>query len=194
MRCWRPVVERVLPQAALLDRDGTIIEDRHYLHDPGDVVLLPGAAAAIRRLSDAGVPSIVMTNQSGIARGIFPVESYRIVRRRVEELLAAEGAVLLDTFACPHHADFGLPCDCRKPDLGLYRRAAAAHGLDLSRCLFVGDRIRDVLPAIALGGAGILVPSHNTPPQDAERAKSLGVRRAASLSDVVVEALRARGS
>jgi D-glycero-D-manno-heptose 1,7-bisphosphate phosphatase len=179
------VAERTRPQAALLDRDGTIIEDRHYLHDPADVVLLPGAAAAIRRLSDAGIPSIVITNQSGIARGIFPVESYRIVRQRVLELLAAEGALLLDTFACPHHADFGLPCDCRKPELGLYRRAAAAHGLDLSRCLFVGDRIRDVLPALALGGASTLVPSHNTPAQDVIRAASLGVPRAASLCDVV---------
>ena len=179
------MTERARPLAALLDRDGTIIEDRHYLHDPDDVVLLPGAAAAIRRLSDAGIPSIVITNQSGIARGIFPVESYRVVRRRVEELLAAEGATLLDTFACPHHPDFGLPCDCRKPDLGMYRRAAAAHRLDLSRCLFVGDRIRDVLPAIAVGGTATLVPSPNTPPRDLERAESLGVPRAASLSDVV---------
>ena len=183
------MAEHPRPQAALLDRDGTIIEDRHYLHDPDDVVLLPGAATAIRRLSEAGIPSIVITNQSGIARGIFPVESYRLVRRRLEELLAAEGAVLLDTFACPHHADFGLPCDCRKPALGLYRRAAAAHGLDLSRCLFVGDRIRDVLPAIALGGTGTLVPSHNTSPADVERAESLGVPCAASLYAVVAALL-----
>ncbi len=169
----------------MLDRDGTIIEDRDYPGDPSQVVLLPGAAHAIRALASRGVPSIVITNQSGIARKLISLQQYRAVRQRTVELLAAEGAVLLDSFACPHHPDFTGPCECRKPGLALYRRAAALHRLDLRLCLFAGDRARDVQPARELGGLGVLVSSPSTSDADRRAARDAGASESPSLLHVV---------
>jgi D-glycero-D-manno-heptose 1,7-bisphosphate phosphatase len=157
-------------KAAMLDRDGTIIHDRIYTRDPDDVELLPGAADAIRRLARAGYPAIVITNQSGIARSIISLTQYRAVRQRLDALLAAEGASLADTFTCPHHPDFGGPCACRKPNTALYARAAVIHQLDLSRCIFIGDRARDVTPALTFGARGVLVHSRTTTDDDVARA------------------------
>jgi phosphoribosylglycinamide formyltransferase 1 len=173
------------PQAALLDRDGTIIVDHHYTNDPAQVELLPGAAEAIRRLAAAGIPSIVCTNQSGIARGTISIEQYRAVRLRMEALLAAEGATLLDTFSCPHHPDVTGPCDCRKPATGLYERAAAVHRLDLSRCFYAGDRYRDVAACTVFRGRGVFVESRVSEPADRDRAVAEGMSVAASLLDGV---------
>jgi D-glycero-D-manno-heptose 1,7-bisphosphate phosphatase len=144
-------------RAVFLDRDGTIIEDTGYVADPAAVRLLPGAAGAIARLNQAGLPVIVVTNQSGIARGLFDEAGYAAIVRRLDELLAAAGARLDGRYHCPHHPDFTGLCECRKPGLLLYRRAAADHGLDLARSWWVGDRLRDVLPAERLDGRGLLV-------------------------------------
>lgn len=170
--------------AALLDRDGTIIEDRHYIGRPEDVALLPGAADAIRRLNDLGVPVIVVSNQSGIARGYFTTEDAERVRRAFEAALAAHGARIDATYICPHHPDVSGPCDCRKPGLALYRRAASEHRLDLARSAFIGDRWRDVQPALALGGRGILLPSSETPLEERARAER-DASVAPSLGDAV---------
>jgi D-glycero-D-manno-heptose 1,7-bisphosphate phosphatase len=140
-----------------LDRDGTIIEDTGYLADPTAVRLLPGAAPAIARLNRAGLPAIVVTNQSGIARGLFDESAYLAVARRLDALLAAEGARLDAHYHCPHHPDFTGPCECRKPGPLLYRRAAADYGLHLARSWWVGDRVRDVVAAERFGGRGLLV-------------------------------------
>ena len=169
----------------MLDRDGTIIPDRAYTCDPDDVTLLPGAAAAIRRLAAAGFPAIIITNQSGIARGLISLAQYSAVRQRLEDLLAGEGAVLADTFTCPHHPDVTGPCTCRKPATGLYERAAIMHDLDLSRCLFVGDKARDIIPAMALGGRGVLVRSTNTNDADLVHADSAEQPVVSSLSEAV---------
>ena len=177
------MAERGRPQAALLDRDGTIIVDHHYLNDPAGVELLPGAAEAIRRLSAVGIPSIVCTNQSGIARGTISLEQYRAVRLRTEELLAAEGAALLDTFSCPHHPEVTGVCPCRKPATGLYERAAALYKLDLSRCLYAGDRYRDVAACTVFHGRGIFVESRVSLPEDRDRAIGEGMSVAPSLLD-----------
>jgi D-glycero-D-manno-heptose 1,7-bisphosphate phosphatase len=177
------VVEHRRRRAALLDRDGTIIVDEHYLADPDRVALLPGAAEAIRLLASAGVPSIVCSNQSGIARGLVSLEQHRAVRLRVTELLAREGAELLDVFVCPHHPSVTGPCACRKPGTLLFEQAAATHGLDLSRSLFAGDRYRDVAPAARFGGVAMLVRSADTPESDVERATSEGIAVANDLLD-----------
>lgn len=179
------MADAALPQAVLLDRDGTIIEDRHYLRDPAEVALLPGAAEAIRLLAARGIPSIVCTNQSGIARGMITLEQYRAVRLRTEELLAAEGATLRDSFACPHHPDFSGPCDCRKPGVGLFERAATLYGLALSRCLFVGDKFRDVSPALGYGARATLVPAPDTSDVDRASARAVGIGEAPSLLALV---------
>lgn len=143
--------------AVFLDRDGTVIVDRHYLADPAGVELTPGAAEAIARLNRAGRPVVLVTNQSGIGRGFFGVEEFEAVQRRLVELLAEQGARLDAVYHCPHAPDHEPACDCRKPAVGLFLRAAADHGLDLANSYFVGDRPRDVAAAGRFGGTGILV-------------------------------------
>jgi D-glycero-D-manno-heptose 1,7-bisphosphate phosphatase len=150
----------VSPRAAVfLDRDGTLIEDRHYLRNPADVRLLPGAAEAVRRLNAAGLAAVVVTNQSGIARGRLTEAEYAATAARLTELLAAQGARLDGQWHCPHLPELTGPCDCRKPGPLLYRQAAAALGLDLAGSWWVGDRLRDVEAAAHFGGRGILVRS-----------------------------------
>lgn len=146
-------------RAVFLDRDGTIIEDVAYLRDKDQVHLLPGAADAIKRLNGTGFLAIVVTNQSGIARGLLSRNDYQMSERRVDELLAQEGAKLDAHYFCPHLPELTGPCDCRKPGALLYRQAAEQFHIDLGQSWWVGDRMRDVLPADALGGRGILVLS-----------------------------------
>jgi D-glycero-D-manno-heptose 1,7-bisphosphate phosphatase len=176
--------------AVFLDRDGTIIHDAEYLRDPKDVELLPGVARAIARLNGHDIPVIVVTNQSGIARGLLTHDDYAAVRARLDELLAAESARIDASYACPHHPDFTGVCDCRKPATLLYRQAAADHAIDLTRSTFVGDRWRDVAPALELGGRGILIAGPSTPADELERARA-DVEVASSLEDAVERLLRA---
>jgi D-glycero-D-manno-heptose 1,7-bisphosphate phosphatase len=143
--------------AVFLDRDGTIIGDTGYIATPATVRLLPGAAYAISRLNRAGLPAIVVTNQSGIARGLFDEAAYIATARKLDELLGAAGARLDGHYHCPHHPDFTGPCECRKPGPLLYRRAAADYRLHLARSWWVGDRPRDVLPAERFNGQGVLI-------------------------------------
>jgi D-glycero-D-manno-heptose 1,7-bisphosphate phosphatase len=143
--------------AVFLDRDGTIIADVGYVRDPEQVRLLPGAAAAIRRLNDKGWLAVVVTNQSGIARGLLTEEDYRRTERRLDELLAQAGARLDGHYWCPHLPDVSGPCECRKPGTLLFRQAADRFGIDLGRSWWVGDRARDVLPAAAFGGRGVVL-------------------------------------
>jgi histidinol-phosphate phosphatase family protein len=143
--------------AVFLDRDGTIIEDVGYLGNPDGVRLIPGAAEAIARLNRAGIPAVVVTNQSGIARGLLDEAGYQATRARLDLILAGQGARLDGHYHCPHHPDVTGPCDCRKPGLLLYRRAARDLNLDLGASWWVGDRTRDIEPATALGGRGILL-------------------------------------
>lgn len=143
--------------AVFLDRDGTLIREREYLADPAGVELVAGAAEALRRLRAAGWPYVVVTNQSGIARGLYTEEDYRAVAGRLDHILEEAGAAPEMTCYCPHHPDVTGPCACRKPATGMYRQAAEALGLDLRGSYFVGDKASDVEPARALGGQGILV-------------------------------------
>lgn len=158
--------------AAFLDRDGTLIEDAHYLADPDGVRLLPEAAAAVALLNRAGVLAVVITNQSGIAQGLVSEAQYEGTRARLVELLAAEGARIDATYHCPHHPSVSGSCDCRKPATGMYRQAAREHQIALAHALYVGDRRRDVEPALELGGTGTLVPSPETPPNDVAWART----------------------
>jgi histidinol-phosphate phosphatase family protein len=163
--------------AAFLDRDGTIIHDAEYIRDPEQVALVPGAASAIRRLNDASVPVIIVTNQSGIARGWLTERDYQAVEERLRAKLRDETGAWIDaSYMCPHHPDFTGPCACRKPGPLLFHRAAAEHDLDLSRSAFIGDRWRDVAPAMRFGGLGIAVPAPSTPPDERKQFDELGVR------------------
>jgi histidinol-phosphate phosphatase family protein len=158
-----------LPTAVFLDRDGTIIEDAHYLSRPEQIKLLPGAAEAIARVNTLLIPVIIVTNQSGIARGIFSVEDHEAITAKLAEMLAAEGAVVDASYFCPHAPEDA--CDCRKPGTLLFRQAARdLHDIDLSRALYIGDRLRDVEPGLTLGGTGVLVPSPETPQSEIDAA------------------------
>jgi D-glycero-D-manno-heptose 1,7-bisphosphate phosphatase len=170
--------------AVFLDRDGTLIEDTGYLRDPDAVRLLPGAAAAIRRLNGAGLPAIVVSNQSGIARGLLTLPQYQLTEQRLDELLAREGGRLEAHYVCPHLPEVNGPCECRKPGTLLYRQAAERFGIDLSQSWWVGDRLRDVLPAQTLGGRGIVVG--RTEPGRAEDNRFLQARDLAAAVDLIV--------
>jgi len=147
----------VLRPAVFLDRDGTIIVERSYLADPDDVELVPGATDALGALRRAGFALVTVTNQSGIALGLYSEDDYRAVAARLDEALEAAGAPVDTTEYCPHHPDATGPCPCRKPSTGMHLRAAVALGLDPARSYYVGDKVTDVLPALELGGQGILV-------------------------------------
>ena len=153
-----------------LDRDGTIIRDTGYINRPEDVELMPGAAMALRAAHNVQRTVIVVTNQSGIARGTVTPEGYEAVRRRTGDLLAEYGAFIDAEYMCPHHPDFTGPCDCRKPGVALYEQAAREHGIDVDASTFIGDRWRDVAPALHFGARGILVPGPGTPADEIARA------------------------
>ncbi|MDZ7779423.1 MAG: HAD family hydrolase [Gemmatimonadota bacterium] len=143
--------------AVFLDRDGTLIRERSYLADPDDVELVPGAIEALHALREAGWPYVIVTNQSGIARGLYSEAAYRAVADRLQSVLEDAGVPPAATRYCPHHPDHTGPCDCRKPATGMYRRAAAEANLSLAGSYYVGDKLTDVLPARSLGGRGVLV-------------------------------------
>jgi len=143
--------------AVFLDRDGTINEEMGYISDPDRVFLLPQAIPAIRRLNEAGLKVVVITNQSGIARGYFLPHTLQDIHQRLQDLLA-EGGAHLDSeliYYCPHGPDD--PCTCRKPQPGLIKQAAQEHDLDLSKSYLIGDRYRDIEAAANAGVKGILV-------------------------------------
>jgi D-glycero-D-manno-heptose 1,7-bisphosphate phosphatase len=171
--------------AVFIDRDGTLIVDHHYMGRVEQVALLPGAAASVKALNDAGWLVLLVTNQSGIARGYFTMADYEKVHARMVSLLAAGGATLDGAYVCPHHPDFTGPCECRKPGTLLFRQGAAEHGVDMGRSWLVGDKLRDVTPATDLGArGGILVPNAETPLPDVELARKQ-YHVAASLDEAV---------
>lgn len=172
------------PGVAFLDRDGTIIRDMAYISDPDAVQLIDGAAAAIIRLNEAGVPVVVVTNQSGIGRGYYDLEDYERVHARMLDVLAANGARIDATYYCPHAPDLVPPCDCRKPRAGLFERALADLGADARAAWYVGNRLRDITPALVLGGQGVLLVGQDTPATEAAEAQREG-RTALSLAEAV---------
>jgi D-glycero-D-manno-heptose 1,7-bisphosphate phosphatase len=157
---------------AFLDRDGTLIVDYHYIGDPKRVQLLPDAGASVRRLNDAGWPVVLVTNQSGVARGLFTMAEYEQVHRHFVELLEEAGGHIDAAYVCPHHPDFSGICECRKPGTLLFRRAAFDLDLDVAASWYVGDKLRDVLPAGELGGRGILIPNSETPETEIATARA----------------------
>lgn len=164
-----------LRPAVFLDRDGTIIEDADYLADPDGVRLVPGAVDALRRLREAGYLLVVVTNQSGIARGLYTEADYHAVAARLDGILEEEGVPVDAVKHCPHHPDETGPCACRKPAAGMYLEAAAELGIDPVRSWYVGDKVTDVLPARELGGRGILVRTGYGAEQESEVPRGVAV-------------------
>ncbi|WP_022853981.1 D-glycero-beta-D-manno-heptose 1,7-bisphosphate 7-phosphatase [Thermodesulfatator atlanticus] len=141
--------------AVFLDRDGTINEEVNYLSSPEEFKLIPGAGEAIRLFNQAGFAVVVITNQSGLARGYFTEETLQKIHQKMCKDLAAHGARIDAIYYCPHHPDDH--CSCRKPKTGLVERAAKELGLDLKKSYVIGDRYLDLLLARNIGAKGVLV-------------------------------------
>jgi histidinol-phosphate phosphatase family protein len=155
-----------IKRAVFLDKDGTLIQDVPYNVDPARMWLLPGATAGLRRLHAAGFELIVVSNQSGIARGYFELRAMRGVEQRLRALMEGAGAALAGFYYCPHHPGGRVPayaveCDCRKPAPGMLLRAARAHGIHLAQSWMVGDILNDVEAGRAAGCRTILIDNGN---------------------------------
>lgn len=139
----------------LIDRDGTINVEKHYLSDPDQLELIPGTAEAIRALRKAGFGVAIITNQSGIARGYFDLARLEQIHARLREILAAEGAQVDGIYICPHGPDDD--CTCRKPLPGMIEQAVAEHGFDPRQAVMIGDKEADVELGRGVGATAILV-------------------------------------
>ena len=139
----------------MLDRDGTLNVERDYLSDPAGLELLPGVPQALRRLRDLGFGLVVVSNQSGVGRGYFTLETVDLIHDKLRALLAAEGASVDAIYICPHAPD--QPCDCRKPLPGMVDQAVAEFGFDPARGFVVGDKEADIDLAHSVGAKAILV-------------------------------------
>jgi D-glycero-D-manno-heptose 1,7-bisphosphate phosphatase len=149
-------------RAIFLDRDGTLNEEVGYIAEFGQFRLFGFAAEAVGLINEAGWRAIVVTNQSGVARGCFSEEFLRQVHEQMTDSLRQQGARIDAVYYCPHHPELGQPpyrrdCDCRKPKPGLIEKAAKDFNLDLARCFVIGDRYRDVEMGHAAGTRGVMV-------------------------------------
>ena len=155
--------------AIFLDRDGTLMRDVDYCGDPKDVQVFTGAPAALGRLKAHGYKIIIITNQSGIGRGLFNEQAYRDVEKEVGRQLGAE---LIDaTYFCPHSPDQA--CGCRKPEAGMVHQAARAHAIDLTRSYFIGDKDSDMQCGRRAGTRTILVQTGYGKSADAQAADAV---------------------
>ena len=136
-------------KAVFLDRDGVINEERGYVHTPEQFVLIPRVIDAIRRLRSGGFKVVVVTNQSGVARGFFDIAAVDRLHRHLQSVLAAEGEQVDGIYYCPHHregtvTEYAVDCDCRKPMPGLLLRAANELCVDLGVSYLIGDKLSDI--------------------------------------------------
>lgn len=165
----------------LVDRDGTINVDKHYLSDPDGLELIPGAAEGLRKLSELGFGIAVVTNQSGIGRGYFGAQALDAIHDRLRAMLAAEGVTIDGIYICPHGPDED--CACRKPLPGMVEQAVAEHGFDPRQGFVIGDKRADVELGKAVGATAILVRTGKGAGEEA--------RGKAGAADYVVDDLRA---
>ncbi|HUJ17332.1 MAG TPA: HAD family hydrolase [Nitrospirota bacterium] len=159
---------QAMSKAVFLDRDGTVNEEVGYLRDLAHLRLIPGAGLAVRRLNETGFAVILVTNQSGVARGYFPESLVHDAHSRLDELLKLDGARIDAVYYCPHHPTAGnssytVECDCRKPRTGLIDRAVRDLSIDRARSCMVGDKWSDVELAQRAGLCSILVMSGFAP-------------------------------
>ena len=148
--------------AVFIDRDGTINEQMGYINHPSRFVLLPGVSDAIRLLNKNDLLAIIVSNQSGVARGYFPIDLVYELHASLKASLKEEEAIIDGIFFCPHYPrgivpDYTGKCDCRKPRTGLIDQACESFDIDMSRSCMIGDRHTDIELALRLNLSGILV-------------------------------------
>jgi D-glycero-D-manno-heptose 1,7-bisphosphate phosphatase len=184
--------------ALFLDRDGTLIVEREFLADPRGVRLARGAAARLKAFTDDGTRVFVVTNQSGLARGVLTRAQVDAVNAEVVRRLAARGVPLAGVLVCPHYPDGTVPalsirCRCRKPGTLLHTRALAAHGLSARRSAVVGDKWDDIGAGIALGAAQVHVRTgHGREHRAAVRERAPDAILAETLAEALDELRRRR--
>lgn len=149
-------------RAVFLDRDGTVVEEKGYITEPDGVTLLPGASEGIAAMRSRGWKIFIATNQAHVAKGMIHEEELAAINFRMVAMLAGEGAELDGIYCCIHHPegsvlDLAIECGCRKPKPGLLEQAAREHGLDLGRCVMVGDSLRDIEAGRAVGARTVIV-------------------------------------
>lgn len=149
-------------RAVFIDRDGTLNEDIGYVSTPDELVLYPWAAEAVRLINGSGLLAVVITNQSGIARGMYTEETLNAIHSRMIEELGRKGARIDAVYYCPHHPDVGnssyrVACRCRKPRTGMLDEAAREHQIDLVRSFVIGDKASDIKLAENAGARSALV-------------------------------------
>jgi D-glycero-D-manno-heptose 1,7-bisphosphate phosphatase len=159
---------KALRPAVLLDRDGVLNQDSdEFIKSPEELRLLPGSAAAVRRLNQAGYVTAVITNQSGIGRGLFQSAVLDQIHVKLLEEVEAAGGSIARVYSCPHHPDDG--CDCRKPKPAMILQALRELDLNPAQSLYIGDKAEDVLCGQAAGVRTILVLSGKTKSFDPAR-------------------------
>jgi len=148
--------------AIFLDRDGTINDEVGYLDSADKLRIIPAAFEAVRLINASGMKAVVISNQAGVAKGLFTEEFVRKINGQIQSALLAQGALIDRFYFCPHHPTEGIDpyrliCDCRKPEPGLLHQAAVDLNLDLARSYVIGDRLRDIETAHRAGAKGVLV-------------------------------------
>jgi D-glycero-D-manno-heptose 1,7-bisphosphate phosphatase len=155
------VAEVLMKRAVFLDRDGTINVEKDYLYQIKDFEFIPGVPEAIKRLNEADFLVIVVTNQSGVARGYYAEEDVESLHRHIANELKSYGAHVDAWFYCPHHSagrgSYALPCNCRKPLPGMLHEAACRYDIDLDNSIIIGDKIADIEAGMAAGCRTYLV-------------------------------------
>jgi len=164
-----------LPKALFLDRDGVVNVEKNYLHKPEEFELVEGIIDVCRMYQEEGYLIIVVTNQSGIARGYYSEEDFLHLSQWMEAFLKEQGVDLTHIYYCPHHEEISGACDCRKPEPGMFLQAQREYGIDMAASVMIGDNERDITAAKKAGvGTNILLSSEATDSQADRIVRSLG--------------------
>ena len=150
----------IAQKAVFLDRDGVLNFDPGYLSDPKRLRILPRVIEGLKKIKNLGFKTIIISNQSGVARKYFSPKTMWAIDLKLKKLINRDKILLDDSFYCSHHPDFDKDCNCRKPRTGLVKKAAGKHSLDVRKSFFIGDKIRDILCGKKAGCETILVPKN----------------------------------
>lgn len=181
-----------LRRAVFLDRDGTVIEDMVFSVDPAGIRALPGALEAMRRLLNAGYLLVIITNQSGVARGLFSEQDLQAFHNHLKTWFGEQGVEVADIYYCPHYPDgevepYAIECECRKPEPAMLLRAAREHGIDLAQSWMIGDRPADVGTGRAAGCRTIRVLT-GPPPVEGDPEPDFIADNLAAAAEIVLGA------